>query len=719
VTPESSNRMLGAGWVPQATVFVSSFCIMVIELVAGRLISRHLGSSLYTWTSVIGIVLAGIALGNYVGGRLADRRRAAPTLAMLFILASAMCVTITILNNTVGEWFFLWTLPWSIRVGLHVAIVFLAPSVILGMISPVAAKAALDNSTHLGQTIGSVYAWGVIGSIAGTFLTGFYLIAAFGTGAIIWTVAGTLAVMALLFGASSLGPRIWGGILVVLLTLGVGPWAWAHKWGASLALRELIPANVLYFDESQYSRIQIVKIQDDPEIRNMLLDKLLHSSIVLADPLNLQYSYERVYSSITRTVAADRDSLNTLTVGGGGYAYPRYVDATWPRSRTEVVEIDPAVTRAAIAAFGLPEDHGLIIHHEDGRAFLNDRVDRKRQGEPIAAYDFVYMDAITDYSVPYQLTTFECVQQIHELLAEDGVFLMNMMDVFDDGLFLGSMVETMKAVFPHVDVFIDGDLIGDLRETFIVAGAKQPVDYRRTAEIYEWPAGLDRLTAEELAVLHEKCQGRQLRDDWAPVENLLGPVVRRSSRTVAATSLAQKARDELRRGDRSAAMDACERALEFAPNHPEALAVLANIHLTGGNLGRAVGLYEKVLDRHPDLFMVRLNLARAFLRQGRLDDAERVIRAAPHGDAESILALNNLGTIAASRGEYADAVRSFRRAIELKDDYLEARLNLALSLLKMNDVEAAVGELQQILAIDPQHRQARQGLEAIASVRTQ
>ena len=55
--PENASPTSGRVWIPQATVFVSSFCIMVIELVAGRIISRHLGASLYTWTSVIGIVL--------------------------------------------------------------------------------------------------------------------------------------------------------------------------------------------------------------------------------------------------------------------------------------------------------------------------------------------------------------------------------------------------------------------------------------------------------------------------------------------------------------------------------------------------------------------------------------------------------------------------------------------------------------------------------------
>ena len=60
-------------WQPNLIVFISSGCIMILELVAGRIIAPYVGVSLYTWTSVIGVVLAGISLGNYLGGVLADR----------------------------------------------------------------------------------------------------------------------------------------------------------------------------------------------------------------------------------------------------------------------------------------------------------------------------------------------------------------------------------------------------------------------------------------------------------------------------------------------------------------------------------------------------------------------------------------------------------------------------------------------------------------------
>ena len=58
---------------PYVVVFIASMGIMIIELVASRLVSKHFGTSLYTWTGVIGVVLGGISVGNYIGGKLADR----------------------------------------------------------------------------------------------------------------------------------------------------------------------------------------------------------------------------------------------------------------------------------------------------------------------------------------------------------------------------------------------------------------------------------------------------------------------------------------------------------------------------------------------------------------------------------------------------------------------------------------------------------------------
>jgi len=150
--------------IANATVFVSSFCIMVIELVAGRLIAKYLGSSLYTWTSIIGVVLAGIAIGNAVGGRLADRfgtdrRSARRLLALLFILSAVISAVISWYNDVVGHMGLLLSLQsWPLRVASHITLVFFPPSAMLGLITPVVAKMALDLGRKTGRTIGSIYA---------------------------------------------------------------------------------------------------------------------------------------------------------------------------------------------------------------------------------------------------------------------------------------------------------------------------------------------------------------------------------------------------------------------------------------------------------------------------------------------------------------------------------------------------------------------------------
>ncbi len=90
----------GFAWrhVPHAVFFVSCACIMVVELVASRLIASHLGSSLYTWTAVIGVMLAGITAGNVIGGRLANRRQPEATLGWLFLAAALACLVALGLN---------------------------------------------------------------------------------------------------------------------------------------------------------------------------------------------------------------------------------------------------------------------------------------------------------------------------------------------------------------------------------------------------------------------------------------------------------------------------------------------------------------------------------------------------------------------------------------------------------------------------------------------
>ena len=285
--------------IPCSTVFISSFCIMVIELVAGRILARFLGSSLYTWTSVIGVVLAGITIGNYTGGRLADRFAPKKTLAVLFAVSAVACVATIIVNNLIGQWTWLWQFSWPVRTFLHVSCVFLIPSTLLGTISPVVAKMALEQGLPTGRTVGDIYAWGAAGSIAGTFVAGYYLIAVMGTIAILWLVGSVMMLMALLYAARSWFARGCSFFFLLALVTGISPWEPMIKAGQTLELRQPKDPNVIYEDETQYCHVVVQTDGKKPEKRVFVQDQLIHSAITVGNLSSLEYSYEQIMSAVT------------------------------------------------------------------------------------------------------------------------------------------------------------------------------------------------------------------------------------------------------------------------------------------------------------------------------------------------------------------------------------------------------------------------------------
>ncbi|MHC4389023.1 MAG: fused MFS/spermidine synthase, partial [Planctomycetota bacterium] len=446
---------------------------MVLELVAGRLIARFLGASLYTWTSVIGVVLAGITLGNYLGGRIADRFSPRKALAVLFAIASLTCIATVALNNLVPLWTWLWRFNWPLRVFSHVSIVFLVPSVLLGTISPVVAKMALDRGLATGRTVGDIYAWGAAGSIVGTFAAGYYLIAAMGTVAIIWMVAAVLLFVSILYWSRFKALYVLTLLLASAMATSLAPWAWARKAGAALALRQPPDDSVIYETESQYTYIQVRRISEKPEKRHFLQDKLVHSAINMDNTSDLEYHYEQVYAAVTARFSRAKEDLSFLTLGGGGYVFPSYIERVWPGSRNDVVEIDPAVTETAMGIFYPRENTSIRTISMDARNYVDELVERRKTTAEKITYDFIYEDALNSYSVPYQLTTREFNEKLAQILKEDGIYLVELIDNTDSGLFVGAFVNTLELTFPHVYVISDRDAeAAATRQTFVVIASR-------------------------------------------------------------------------------------------------------------------------------------------------------------------------------------------------------------------------------------------------------
>ena len=518
-------------------VFASSTCVMVLEIVAARLIAANLGASLYTWTSVIGVILAGISIGNYLGGKIADRHEPRRALPMLFLGASVLSFSVLWFNQLTVLWYRPETWSWPGWVLLNVMVVFLVPATTLGTIGPVVAKMALDEGRRVGSTMGSIYAWAAVGSIFGTFLTGFVLIDAFGTRAIVSAVAVLLALIGLALAATQYRAggaflSTWLALMVPFNLVAFGPWQFTQELGVFLMLRP-DHSHLHYFDESNYSAIQVYEADDIENARILALDNLVHSYVPSDDASRLIYDYETVYAAITDRAAPPGKPLRSMFIGGGGFVFPRYMEATYRSAAIDVAEIDPAVLRAAEEALFLPPagETEVTTHAMDARNYVDDLL---RDDNP-PAYDFIYGDAFNDLSVPYHLTTLEFTGKLSRLLTPNGVYMINIIDVYQEGLarFLGAFVATAHRSFPNVYVFSSSsDGPTDERDTFVVACSLRPLDIHdlggRAGDpefegvMFAWVEG--KTHGGDMVTLLARSGGLILTDDFAPVDNLLAPL---------------------------------------------------------------------------------------------------------------------------------------------------------------------------------------------------
>jgi MFS family permease len=169
--------------------------------------------SLYTWTGIIGVVLAGMTVGYFAGGRVAERWASRRLLGGVFISGAAFSLLIL----AWADWSGFSALDWGLvpRVLIVTATMFFIPAAILGMVTPLVAKLALRDVDRAGRTIGTIYASATAGSIVGTVTTGFVLVPLTDTHMIVAAVAAVLGATGVILAATrgAASPEVGDGAL--------------------------------------------------------------------------------------------------------------------------------------------------------------------------------------------------------------------------------------------------------------------------------------------------------------------------------------------------------------------------------------------------------------------------------------------------------------------------------------------------------------------------
>ncbi|TQL00593.1 hypothetical protein FB563_5696 [Streptomyces puniciscabiei] len=209
----------------------------------------------------------------------------------------------------------------------------------------------------------------------------------------------------------------------------------------------------------------------------LTVDGAPQSYVDLDDPAHLEFEYARRLGYVLDAVAEAGRPLDVLHLGGGALTLPRYVAATRPGSRQDVVEADRGLLELVAEYLPLPAGSGVAVHAADARAWL--------EAAPDDHADVLIADVFGGSRVPAHLTTLAYAREAERVLRPGGVYLANLADAAPFG-FLRSQLATLGALFEELVLIAEPAVLRGRRfGNAVLAAAHRPLDTaalaRRTA----------------------------------------------------------------------------------------------------------------------------------------------------------------------------------------------------------------------------------------------
>jgi len=490
--------------------FTSGAVVMSMELIVSRILTPVFGSSIYTWGSLIGLILTGLSLGYFLGGRISDKDPKFRKICSIIFSAGLYIVFVPFIAPGILE-FTLNALPQNQFSSLFAtfALVFF-PTTLLGFVSPYVIKLGTATLHRVGNISGTLYSIATIGSIFGTFLTIFVLIPNIDVRTVLFGLGTVLMVISLL------GLKIWPKIITVTVII-------ILFTPSSSIVTGLMPhtGTVILETETQYSHLDIVDYNNK---RTLYLNGMRHSQMDKDNPNELVIEYTK-YFHLGKLFNPQLEKI--LFVGGGGFSGPKNFLENYPDSLIDVVEIDSEVIDAAKTYFSLSDNPRLQIFNEDARTFLINS-DNK--------YDLIILDAYaTDY-VPFHLLTQEFFQILKERLEPNGVVVSNLFGSLegDTSDLPRSVYKTMKSSYPTVYVFPTAKNPIHIGQNLIFVATQDTEQFdRNDLEYLSYQNNANDLLADTSYLENYYVSGMRtdnipiLTDNFSPVEIMINPVTSR------------------------------------------------------------------------------------------------------------------------------------------------------------------------------------------------
>ncbi|OGY41862.1 MAG: hypothetical protein A2Y82_05400 [Candidatus Buchananbacteria bacterium RBG_13_36_9] len=482
--------------------FTSGMTIMAVEISASRLIAPYFGTSTFVWTNIIGVIMVALALGYYLGGKLADTLADFKMLLKICLSASLILLIIPFLTGPLVDFItkniiVFKSASFFIFGGslITVSILFILPIILLGMVSPYIIKLLSLLDPQIGKDAGLVFSVSTIGSILGTFLPTLLFIPYLGTRKtiIIFTILLIIVVLAGFF------KKKWI-IIPFLLIL-------SFLWIKLPPIKDA--EGIVYEDESIYQYFQII---DQDNYRYLKINEGLgvFSILNLGNSL-LTDSYYDFYNLLPY-LDGNNKKQDILILGLAGGTISTQLHNFFARDynlQLIGVEIDKKMIDAAKKFFSL-ENNSLSVYNLDGRNFL-DLTDNQ--------YDSIIIDVYSNQLyISFHLTTKEFFQTVKKHLKNMGVVAMNVNAASPNSSLLKNITNTMLLEFNNVYLIP----IAQDSWNYMALASDNELDFNKLSEFKEIPELaniIDRAKTNNLKISYDNnfCY---LTDDRAPIEYL-------------------------------------------------------------------------------------------------------------------------------------------------------------------------------------------------------
>lgn len=429
--------------------FSSGAIVMALEIAGSRITTPVFGSSTTTWGILIGIVLTGLTVGYFLGGRISDSKPSFEKLCSIVFSTGLFILFIPFISQPLIEFFIENTSTTSSATFFSTLVIFGLPAILLGFVSPYAIKLAATTLHKIGTTTGNIYSVSTLGSIFGTFLTIFILIPFFEIQNLIFAFGFTLMAISII-GLGKI-PKIITVALILVVIANSGTLNIDNSFG--------FDSEILVETETPYSSLIVTEKNN---FRTIYIDGAIHSSMNLEDPYELTLSYTKSFH-LANLINPEIEQV--LFIGGGGFSGPKSFFQNYDQIKIDVSEIDPVVIDVAKNYFFVPEDKRFSIINEDSRVHIT-----KTKNQ----YDAIILDAYKGYNIPFHLMTEEFYQIVDKKMSKDGIVISNFVGALEgeNSKLFQATYKTMSRVFPEVYVFPSNVNSVEYRQNITLLGLK-------------------------------------------------------------------------------------------------------------------------------------------------------------------------------------------------------------------------------------------------------